>query len=168
MLNMKFIADSMLGRLARWMRLSGYDAAYARSLSDAEIIESAKSGGRILLSRDAKLCEKAGREDVDAVIIKSTELQEQLRQLVAERGIVVRDSPEFARCAACNGEIEKINKEEAAHKIPEKVLERIDEFWACKDCGKIYWHGGHWKKIKEQVQKIGCTKYQQTRKSQRE
>lgn len=154
---MRFIADSMLGRLARWMRLSGYDVTYMKDLSDAEIIESAKSGGRILLSRDAKLCEKAGRESVDAVIIKSTELPEQLRQLIAERKLVVRDSPNFARCTACNSEIEKVNKEEVAYKIPEKVLERIDEFWACKECGKVYWHGGHWKKIKEQVRIVQDT-----------
>lgn len=150
---MKFVADSMLGRLARWMRLSGYDVIYTR-LSDAEIIKSVKSDERILLSRDARLCEKAGSEGIDAVAIKSTELLEQLRQLVAELGIVVRDSPSFARCTACNSEIEKVKKDEVAYKIPGKVLERIDEFWMCGDCGKVYWHGGHWKKIKKQVQKI--------------
>ncbi len=150
---MKFIADSMLGRLARWLRLSGYDVAYANDVSDNSILEHAKSG-RILLSKDKSLCEKAKSRGIDATLVTSDNILEQLRQVVRERNLTIRSTPEFSRCPLCNSAVKKIEKEKIKDRVPKTVFERINEFWECRSCGKIYWHGGHWKNIRERVRRI--------------
>ncbi|MBI5253540.1 MAG: Mut7-C RNAse domain-containing protein [Euryarchaeota archaeon] len=150
---MKFIADSMLGRLARWLRLSGYDVAYANDVSDNSILEHAKSG-RILLSKDKKLCEKAKNMSIDATLVTSDNILEQLKQVVRERKLIIRSAPEFSRCPMCNSDVEEIKKEKIKDRVPKTVFERISEFWECRSCGKIYWHGGHWKNIRERVRSL--------------
>lgn len=151
---MKFIADSMLGRLARWLRLSGYDVAYANDILDNSILEHAKSEGRILLSKDKNLCEKAKGRGIDATLVTSDNILEQLRQVVRERNLTIRSTPEFSRCPLCNSAVKKIEKEKIKDRVPKTVFKHSKEFWECRNCGKIYWHGGHWKNIRERVRSL--------------
>jgi hypothetical protein len=149
----KFIADSMLGRLARWLRLSGYDVLYANDILDESILEQAKSG-RILLSKDKNLCKKAESRGIDAMLVTSDDILEQLKQVAMERNLIIRSTPEFSRCPLCNAVVEKIEKEKIRDRVPKSVFKRTNGFWECKSCGKIYWHGGHWKNIRERVRRI--------------
>jgi hypothetical protein len=151
---MKFITDSMLGRLARWLRLSGYDVLYSEKLRDEDILELAVEEGRIVLTRDKKLKVKADVRGVDAALVISNDLVEQLRQLAIERSIDIKGTPVNARCPLCNSTIKIVAKNEVAQRVPENVLREVEEFWKCVTCGKIYWHGGHWKKIKEIAERI--------------
>ncbi len=151
---MKFIADSMLGRLARWLRLSGYDVTYANDILDEGMLEHAKSEGRILLSKDKNLCKKAKSRGIETTLIMSEDILEQLKQVATEKRLTIRSTPELSRCPLCNAAVEKIEKEKIKDRVPNAVFERMDAFWKCKGCGKIYWHGGHWKNIRERVEKI--------------
>ncbi|MEE9474100.1 MAG: Mut7-C RNAse domain-containing protein [Candidatus Hydrothermarchaeaceae archaeon] len=148
---MQFIADTMLGKLSRWLRLMGYDVLYKSDAEDNEIIANAKK--RTVLTRDRMLFEKAKSEGLYSLLIRSTDLKNQLLQLKEEIGIELQDAPKLSRCPLCNGEVESIEKEKVRDKVPPKVFEN-SEFWICKNCQKIYWEGGHWKNIKEIVKDI--------------
>lgn len=151
---MKFIADSMLGRLARWLRLSGYDVLYANDIMDESVLEQAKAESRVLLSKDKNLCKKAESSGIEVALIESENILEQLKQIARERNLTIRSTPEFSRCPLCNAAVEKVEKRKIKNKVPESVFVRTAEFWECKSCGKIYWHGGHWKNIRERVRRI--------------
>jgi uncharacterized protein with PIN domain len=145
---MRFIADTMLGKLSRWLRLLGYDVDYRVDFEDDDLIASAK--GRTLLTRDRALFERAKSEGLSALLISGTGIKGQLLQLKEEAGIELRDTPEFARCPLCNGEIESVEKE----KLKENVPENLNDFWICKTCKNVYWEGGHWKNIKETIKEV--------------
>lgn len=151
---MKFLADSMLGRLTRWLRLSGYDVLYSEKLRDDGILELAVKEGRIVLTRNKRLREKADGRGIDSVLLVSNDFVDQLQQLTKERGIDVKSTPEYARCPMCNSTVRRVDKSEVVGKVKETVLRDVEEFWACISCGKIYWHGGHWRKIKEIAERI--------------
>jgi len=152
---MKFIVDAMFGRLARWLRLSGYDAIYAgKTMSDEEILSAAKNSDRVIITRDRRIYHKAVKEDADVVFIKTMDFLGQLKQLEQEYKIEFKDTPTASRCPACNGEVEMIGKEDVEAKVSENILSQHDTFWMCRACGKIYWYGGHWKNIASTVKKI--------------
>ncbi|MFA4640470.1 DUF5615 family PIN-like protein [Pyrococcus kukulkanii] len=144
---MKFIADMMLGRLARWLRLYGYDTLYGIK-EDDRILEVAKKEGRIILTRDSELARKAKKLGVRVILIESNSFEDQVRQLMRE-GIQFNELfPENARCPKCNGPIVRVNKkEEIRDKVPEKVYEAYDEFYICLNCGQVYWPGKQWREM---------------------
>ncbi|AFK22330.1 Mut7-C RNAse domain-containing protein [Pyrococcus sp. ST04] len=145
---MKFIADMMLGRLARWLRLYGYDTLYGIK-EDEEIVKIARKDGRIILTRDSGLVERAKKLGVKAILIMSNSLEEQIRQLMDEGVEFGELFPENARCPKCNGVIVRVKKEDVAGKVPPKVYEAYDEFYMCTNCGQIYWPGRQWREMEK-------------------
>ncbi|ALM75419.1 Mut7-C RNAse domain-containing protein [Thermococcus barophilus] len=138
----KVIADMMLGRLARWLRLYGYDTVYGVK-DDDEIIEIAKKEGRIILTRDEELAKRAK----NAILISSNKFEEQIKQLM-ELGFTFNELfPENARCPKCNGPIKEIPKEKIKDKVPPGVYEKYNEFYICTECGQIYWLGRQWQEM---------------------
>lgn len=150
----KFVADSMLGKLARWLRMSGYDVVYSNDLEDEELLELAASEGRVLLTRDRELYQRAVKRKVDVELVTSNDFVERLRQLREKRKLTIRDSPAYSRCPVCNGELEKVEKKEIEGEVPEGVFEANVDFWRCKACKKVYWKGSHWEKIGDVVKKL--------------
>lgn len=144
----RFLADNMLGKLARWLRMMGYDTLYARSGSDAELALTASREGRILLTRDKGL---AARKDTRALYVESDSLDEQLAQVVSLLGLSLRQE---LRCTECNGPLEAVSHMEVAGRIRESVAERHSEFYMCIACKKIYWKGSHWTSIEERINRI--------------
>jgi hypothetical protein len=99
---MKFVADAMLGRLVRWLRLSGYDTEYPRDAGDQGILELARDERRVLLTRDKGLHDRAVAEGMASMYIRDNDINSQLRQMM-EAGVEIRDTPACSRCPACNG-----------------------------------------------------------------
>ena len=140
--NAKFIADMMLGRLARWLRLYGYDTVYGIE-DDDEILRISREENRILLTRDETLAKRLE----DSVLIKSNKFEEQVKQLM-ELGFEFNELfPENARCPKCNGLIRRAKKREIKGKVPKGVYEDYDEFYICSQCGQIYWPGRQWREM---------------------
>jgi hypothetical protein len=148
---MRFIADTMLGKLARWLRLMGYDVHYKVDFEDDEIIANAKDG--IILTRDRTLFERAKSAGLSAFLVRDTDIKDQLLQLKDEAKIELQDTPELSRCPLCNGEIESVDKKMVEDRVPPAVLKN-ELLWICKDCQNVYWEGSHWKNIKETIKDV--------------
>lgn len=152
---MRFVADSMLGRLTRWLRLSGYDVEYSSmGLGDAEILDLASKDKRVLLTRDLNLYQGAEKRGVSAVLVESGDIVEQLKQLIDNQGVSLSSTPLFSRCPVCNGEIIAAKKETLEGVLPGSLLRKVKEFWQCSVCEKVYWEGRHWEKIKKTIEKV--------------
>lgn len=141
---MKFLLDNMLGRLARWLRFAGYDAAYPAPDSIKEAAALANAEGRVILTRDRELAES---KTACAVYLESVELNEQVKQLSAELDLKLDEGAFLTRCALCNSLLSAAKKEEAKGIVPLGVYERCAEFWYCHACRKFYWKGTHWERI---------------------
>ncbi len=144
---MKFVADHMLGSLATWLRFLGFDVLYPEELDDAKLVKIASENGRILLTRDKSLGSKQ-----NVFIIKSVFLDKQLEQVVNDLNLEI--SAPLSRCAVCNARITEEKKDNVKNLVPERVYKDHNEFWKCLGCGKIYWHGSHWKKIIKKIESL--------------
>jgi hypothetical protein len=151
---MRFVVDSMLGKLARWLRLSGYDVYYSNRAEDEELLSRARREGRVLLTRDAGLAERAEKLGLRAVRVESNSIEEQLLQLGRELGLRYERTPARALCPECNGSLEEVGRGDVAELLPREVVEAHEEFYRCTGCGKLYWHGKHWQSIAERVVRI--------------
>ncbi|HIE52608.1 MAG TPA: hypothetical protein EYP85_12705 [Armatimonadetes bacterium] len=149
---MKFIADVMLGRLARWLRLLGYDTLYSNRYSDEDIVNIAAIENRIILTRDTRLVQR--RRAHRYLLITSDHYEEQLAQVVRELNLDVQ-SYVYTRCAACNGELTLVPKESVRDEVPPYVYATQERFARCRECGRIYWRGTHaermWQKLREML-----------------
>lgn len=151
---MKFLVDAMFGRLARWLRLSGFDTVYDVQLRNGRIVMMALEQERAVITRDKDVhcrCLSAG---IRATYITSLNFPEQLKQVIDEYGVSFQDAPVSSRCPICNSKLKEASKKDIKAELPEKVRDTYDEFWKCLGCGKVYWHGGHWKNIKETVDRL--------------
>jgi uncharacterized protein len=142
-----FSADEMLGSLARWLRLMGYDTTYERDCSDTNILERAILTDRILLTRDKKLAERAKER---GFYIDVLNLDEQIRQVIIHFDLVFDEG--LSRCTACNGELRLIGREEASKGVPDGALSSHEQFYQCRSCSKYYWKGSHWKNIRKKME----------------
>lgn len=156
---MKFIADRMLGRLARWLRLFGYDTLVIRKQENENelLLELAEKEERILVSRDRMLVRKAVKKGIRAYPIESSEIMEQLQEMRKEFDI--KFEPEMDRCTLCNSAIRKIESNEMEiiktkdYVYPERLGSGI-EFWVCDNCGQVYWQGKHWENIRGRAERL--------------
>jgi uncharacterized protein with PIN domain len=156
---MKFIADGMLGKLTRWLRLAGHDVTYIGDLGvpadeqDDVLISRAKSEKRVLLTCDVDLHRRARKAGSKSIFIKSNDMVTQLAEVSKRCGRKIQIRPENSRCPICNGEIERASKKKIDGEVPKNVFDAHLEFWRCSSCGKIYWHGKHWKTIRGMASK---------------
>jgi uncharacterized protein len=144
----RLFVDAMLGRLARWLRLLGYDAAYWRVGSDDELIEAARAEGRLIVTRDHPL---AGRRGVAAILIESEQLDEQIAEARALLASQPLPAP-FSRCPECNGMLVEWPHEEARDLVPAYVWHTQHQFRRCLECGKIYWQGTHFPDLRARIE----------------
>ena len=145
----RFLLDGMLGSLARWLRICGYDAEYVQSLPDDELLGRTAEGGSVLLTRDGLLFRKAQRAGLDAFIVVGEGDAERLASVA--RRFHLELNTVSSRCPVCGGSLSKADNAELTGKVPERTLEAYDEFWACDSCGKIFWRGSHWKNIQATI-----------------
>ena len=140
----RFIADAMLGRLARWLRILGYDTVYEKVITDDRLIERGLGENRWLLTRDRRLTERKvirGRY----TLIAHDDLENQLSQLNRELKINLDlNRRRDYRCAGCNVVLVSIPHDEAAPLIPAFVARQYQEFSQCPRCRRVFWPGTHW------------------------
>ena len=141
---MKFIADEMLGRLAKWLRICGYDTSYFRHIRDSELLRISVAEKRLLLTRDTLLIRRRGLKNF--LFISYDEPIEQIKQVIRELNISYHSEP-FTRCIMCNNLLEAYTREEACRDVPEYVCKTQEVFGRCPGCHKIYWKGTHYERM---------------------
>lgn len=149
----KFLLDGMLGKLARWLRLLGFDAEYKRSQPDDELLELASKEKRVLLTRDTELYRRARKEGLLSIVLEGESNAQDIAKIAAHLELEIRFSTEESRCPKCGGTLSVVPKETTRGKIPSRTYEAYQEFWMCNMCGQIYWQGAHWKNIKQLIEK---------------
>lgn len=135
----RFICDEQLGRLAKWLRLQGFDTVFKCPMEDSELIRIAQSEKRFLLTRDHHLPAKTLWEGV--IIIEGSHYARQMEEL--RKKMRLAKTKPFTRCLDCNELIRSIPKAEVQDRVPEEVAESYDKFYTCPACQKIFWRGSH-------------------------
>jgi uncharacterized protein with PIN domain len=137
---MKFIVDGMLGKLAKWLKVLGFDAFFSPKADDNEILAIARQEGRTILSRDRAMLARA--RGAPNLLIQSERWPDQVRQ-VLDHFDLHKDVRPYSRCLACNAELKLLSKAQAANLVPLSVLAHADDFALCPSCGRVYWPGTH-------------------------
>lgn len=150
----RFLADSMLGKLARWLILLGYDARYASrpGQPDLELLEEAHREGRVFLTQDRKIPAVAG---LRMVVVTGKRFEDQILQLKAELGLKPDRAKLFTRCTYCNEPLTRLTKEEALPLVPPLVRELDTPFFRCAKCRRLYWNGTHTERTIKRLDKLG-------------
>ncbi len=147
---MKFLCDQMLGTLAKWLRIYGFDTFYIDSaISDDEIIMISKKENRCLITRDEEFAVRCKKEKIKIIHFKVVDLNEQINLVLHE--LVVDNDKILTRCIICNTELSDIKKDLIKDKVPVKVFQNHENFCYCKKCDKIYWKGSHYNNM---IQKL--------------
>lgn len=149
---MSFIVDGMLGKLARWLRMMGYDAKYSSAVEDAELLATAKRENRVLLTRDFELYEQAASKNIEAYYVEGSAEPARIAEISARFGFPLEIDLEKSRCPKCNTKITPIPKREVTREVEKNTLQHYDVFWKCPGCGAVYWQGAHWTKIRATLQ----------------
>lgn len=145
----RFVADAHLGRLARYLRMLGFDTLYDNALPDRELVTVSCTERRVLLTRDRELL--MHRALTHGVFVRGDRPREQLGYVLSR--LDLRDSCiPFARCMSCNGQLEPIDRDLVLGRVPSGVTDRHRHFRWCPECGRIYWRGTHWRRMKTMVE----------------
>jgi len=153
----KFLADRMLGKLVKWLRILGYDTAYPSFDDDLSLILITRQENRILLTRNTNLIKR--RNICDFLFIKGDHWEEQLAGII--KGLKLKidlNSKIFSRCSLCNTPTKNVYKEEVKNYVPPYVFLTQDKFVYCPSCKKYYWRGTHWQKMAQKIQKLSLNK----------
>ncbi len=143
-----FVLDGHLGRLARYLRLVGFDSAYSNAWSDHELVSISTGQHRILLTRDVGLLKHGAV--THGYFVRATDPLQQLTEIVGRFHLADCLAP-FTRCMQCNGLLQPADKEEIAHRLPPRTRGHFDEYRICASCERIYWKGSHHRRLTEIV-----------------
>jgi uncharacterized protein with PIN domain len=148
---MKFIADAMLGRLARWLRLLGFDVLYYPDIDDKNLIRISREQERTVLTRDTRLLKRRSLRHY--IFIESELTSEQIQEIIEKLDFHSAGQP--ARCSICNGRLLPVSeKREVKEYVPDFIYHGFNNFIKCDNCGKVYWEGTHHNKIKDRIEMI--------------
>ena len=136
---LKFAADRMLGRLARWLRVLGLDVIYGPHLTGYGLIRAARQEQRLILTRDRRLKQK---QPPKFILIESDHYPEQLRQVIQECGLIV-GAALFTRCLECNAVLQPQAKQSVEKSVPPYVFASQENFSWCPKCRRVYWPATH-------------------------
>ncbi len=147
----KFVVDCMLGTLARWLRLLGFDTLYFQNADDEFLVNLARAENRILITRDKGILYP------NSIVLDLEPLTNQIARIMNLLGVnKVVLNPLLSRCPHCNSKIKAVSPTSVVDIVPEKVASNFDEFFACSNpsCKQVYWKGSHWKNMLVRISEI--------------
>jgi uncharacterized protein with PIN domain len=150
----RFVADSMLGRLAKWLRAFGFDVFYDPFLSDHEVIARARERGAIALTRDTRFPDPA---DVRVLVIGSNHVSEQLAQVAREAPVDLDAARPLTRCTVCNETLAPATRDEVWDRVPPFVYLTNEAYARCPRCERVYWEGTHGPRIRKQLARVASS-----------
>jgi hypothetical protein len=147
----RFFADAQLGRLARYLRLLGFDTAYVNGIDDAALVARAAAEQRIILSRDRQLLMR--RAVTHGCHVREDQPLRQLRYVIRRCDLVAAARP-FTRCMECNGQVVEVAKSDILDRLEPATRESFDRFWRCETCRRVYWRGSHFVRLSALVDAV--------------
>jgi uncharacterized protein with PIN domain len=148
---MKFAVDCMLGKLAKWLKILGFDSLYFSKIEDSELLALAQKEGRTLLSRDNALLQKS--RGTPTLFIESEDWKTQLKQVLDDFNLWQKVSP-YSRCIECNCKLKDLTKRRAKNLVTPFVYERAKSFALCPRCGRVFWKGTHHQDMEYKIKDI--------------
>ena len=149
----RFVCDAMLGGLARWLRAAGYEAFWREGIDDAEAVAETQRRAAMLVTCDREL---VNRRAIQSGLVPCLLLPHPLRRIEQVEYVIrtLRLPLREARCMACGGRLCGVPKESVRDRAPPKAYAWCDRFFVCDGCGRLLWHGTHWQRISEQLNRI--------------
>ena len=145
----RFVADRNLGKLAKWLRILGYDTLYDRGAADRDFLRKAGEDGRIALTRKRDLARFA--QPGSLVVVKADRVEAQIGEVLKELKSEPDPSRRLTRCLRCNALLEKVPKASVEGLVPAYVYRTCSRFCSCLRCGKIFWPGTHTRHVEERL-----------------
>jgi uncharacterized protein with PIN domain len=136
----RFVADVHLGRLARFLRLLGFDTVWDGAATDPELVRISMEERRILLTRDVELLKHGSL--THGLFVRATDPERQVAEIVGRLHLADRIDP-FTRCMVCNARLKTVDKGEIENRIPARTSAAVDDFVRCTGCGQVFWKGAH-------------------------
>ena len=152
----RFIADVNVGKLAKWLRMVGFDTLSFIGIEDGELVEIAMAEGRVVLTRDTGIVARrliTGGQ-VKAKLIESDRLSRQIRQVINELHINISQLKPLSVCLECNKTLVARDKVDIKDRVPPYVYETQEEFVECPQCNRIYWKGTHWQAMQRNIRNM--------------
>jgi len=139
----------MLGTLAKWLRILGYDTLFDPAWDDHQLVRLARAEDRVLLTRDRELARRRG---VHTLLVAGEQLDDQVRQVLADLALEIDHS--YSRCPVCNEPLAAMDREAARSRVPAYVAQSYDTFNYCPSCQRVYWRGTHWQQIADHLARL--------------
>lgn len=146
--DLKFVLDVHLGKLAGYLRMLGFDTEYANSATDPELVRIATSQQRVLLTRDRGLLMHTAV--TRGYWLRQMESRRQLAEVIRRFDLAAAARP-FTRCMTCNSALHPADRTEVLHRIPLRTAELYDQFLQCSGCGRVYWQGSHYRRMRSWI-----------------
>lgn len=141
----RFVADAMLGRLARWLRLLGFDCAYDSTITDEELVRFALADTRTILTRDSRLPKEWWIEGI--YLVQGESVRNQLVEVI-QRFDLASSIRILTRCSACNRVLNPVSRAEVSGRVPPRIFSLHEAFFECAGCQRVYWEGSHAARIR--------------------
>ncbi len=149
---MKFIVDRMFGKLAKWLRILGYDTVYYKGINHEDLLKIASYEDRIVITRNKKIFHKENKGRI--IWINEDDLYLQLKELISKGVISFSEENHFSRCIICNKRLENISKQGLKGMVPDYIFLHHNEFSRCPQCNRIYWPGTHLENMKKRIEAL--------------
>jgi len=138
----------MFGKLAKFLRMAGYDTAYVKHNERDKLVKLGVAEQRVIITKDPKI----KTPDTRVYFLSENMPEEQIKKVTTEFNLDYKNA--FTLCVNCNKPLIKVEKEKAKDKIPAKVYASLDEFYTCKNCGRVFWHGTHYVAMREKLKRL--------------
>jgi len=154
-MEIKFIVDINVGKLAKWLRIMGYDTILFTDQDDGKMISIAMNQHRVILTKDTQIMKRrlitSGK--LEAILIEGDNPKDQLQQVAGVLNLKYQFKP-FSLCLECNQKLYQTNKDKVTDLVPPYVYKTQNEYMECPSCHRIYWQGSHWLAMKKELEKL--------------
>lgn len=154
-MDIAFIVDSNAGKLARWLRMMGYDTLFFNDIQDGRLVDIAMREGRVVVTRDTQIAKRrvAANGSLRVILSREDDPKLQLVQVMKELNLDCRET-QFTRCLECNRQLVPREKDDVKDLVPPYVFRTQTQYVQCPSCGRIYWQGTHWQRMRKALEEI--------------
>ena len=149
---MKFLCDDNLGKLARYLRMLGFDTYFKSDIEDAELLGIMLKENRMVLTRDHRLVKRIERERY--LLIETDSAEHQLKYVIEKLSLQIAKDKLFTVCLECNEVCQEVGSDEIRDEVFPYIIKTRDSFRRCPSCRRIYWQGSHYKDMVERLREI--------------